>query len=292
MRFLLVQVPTSHLGAGERVYPLGLARLSGLIPEGHDKQALDMNRSLDPWQDLKARLLTFRPDRVLLSFRNIDPLAGQQTSYLASLKTAARMSRLLVPDARIWAGGPAFSLFPERLMTEIPEIDVGLVGEGERALPQMTAGGGGVPGTLWREGGKIRRSPAGAPVDMNALPPPDTAAFSPADYLEGNRYVAVMGIEGKRGCDLSCAYCVYPGLGGRRMRLRDPERIVDEMETLHRGFGVEWFHFTDGALWVLTLPPGGAAHSHRPFWFRGCSIRRDVAGCRRNAVGDSSEFSG
>ncbi|MGD9876208.1 B12-binding domain-containing radical SAM protein, partial [Desulfococcus sp.] len=246
MRFLLVQVPTSHLGAGERVYPLGLARLSGLIPEGHDKQALDMNRSLDPWQDLKARLLTFRPDRVLLSFRNIDPLAGQQTSYLASLKTAARMSRLLVPDARIWAGGPAFSLFPERLMTEIPEIDVGLVGEGERALPQMTAGGGGVPGTLWREGGKIRRSPAGAPVDMNALPPPDTAAFSPADYLEGNRYVAVMGIEGKRGCDLSCAYCVYPGLGGRRMRLRDPERIVDEMETLHRGFGVEWFHFTDG----------------------------------------------
>lgn len=251
MRFLLVQVPTSHLGAGERVYPLGLARLSSLISGDHDKFVLDMNLSPDPWRDLKEMLESVRPDTVLLSFRNIDPLAGQQTSYLASLSTSARMARLLVPGARIWAGGPAFSLFPGRLMAEVPEIDMGLVGEGELAFPQMIAAGGAparVPGTVVRDGGRIRRNPAGARADMNALPPLDTAAFSPAAYLEGNRYVAVMGIEGKRGCDLTCGYCIYPCLGGGKLRLRDPDRIVDEMAVLHRDFGVGWFHFTDGVV--------------------------------------------
>ena len=58
MRILLVQVPTSHLGAGERVYPLGLSRLSSLIPDKIDKWALDMNLSADPWADLNVTPIT------------------------------------------------------------------------------------------------------------------------------------------------------------------------------------------------------------------------------------------
>ncbi|MBL0700497.1 MAG: hypothetical protein JJV92_06425, partial [Desulfosarcina sp.] len=87
MRILLVQVPSSHMGAGEKVYPLGLSRLSSLIPKEHAKWALDMNISPDPWPELKEILLNVQPDIVSLSFRNIDPLAGHQASYLSSLKT-------------------------------------------------------------------------------------------------------------------------------------------------------------------------------------------------------------
>ncbi|MDQ7783852.1 MAG: cobalamin-dependent protein [Desulfomonilaceae bacterium] len=250
MRILLVQIPTSHLGAGERVYPLGLSRLSRLIPDRFEKQALDMNLQSDPWPALKQALLDFNPDVVALSMRNMDPLAGHQTSYLSSLKTSARMVRLLVPAARILAGGPAFSLFGKRLMHECPEIDCGLIGEGEGAFPQLLGSSSleSVPGLIWRSSYGLDDNPRGDHINMDALPEMDVDLFRPADYTRGNKYVAAVGIEGKRGCDLHCAYCVYPSLGGRKMRLRSPVKIVDEMECLNKEHGLSLFHFTDSVV--------------------------------------------
>jgi MoaA/NifB/PqqE/SkfB family radical SAM enzyme len=36
-------------------------------------------------------------------------------------------------------------------------------------------------------------------------------------------------VQTKRGCSLTCEYCTYPALEGRRVRLRDPERVADEL---------------------------------------------------------------
>lgn len=251
MKILLVQVPTSHMGAKERVYPLGLARLSSLIPSDFEKHALDMNLHADPWPVLKKMAEDFQPDIVMLSFRNLDPLAGHQTSYLSSLKTSARMIRILVPNAGIWAGGPAFSLFAERLMEEITDIDMGLKGEGETVVPRMLADPSrarDLPGVVWRDNEKIRGNSLGEKIDMDILPRPDFKAFPPEAYLKSNMYVAAMGIEGKRGCDLNCGYCIYPSLGGHFMRVRSPINIVNEMELMHKSFGVKLFHFTDSVL--------------------------------------------
>lgn len=251
MKILLVQVPTSHLGAGERVYPLGLSRLSRLIPETYEKSALDMNLLADPWPELKNRLQTSSPEIVALSFRNLDPLAGHQTSYLSSLKTTAALVRRLLPDARILAGGPAFSLFGMRLMQEIPEIDFGLVGEGEAVFSRLVSPSinpAAIPGLIWRKSGKLVQNPMGPHPALDNLPDMDLKAFPPADYTRGNKYVAAIGIEGKRGCNLQCGYCVYPSLGGCRMRLRSPFKIVDEMERLHHEHGIELFHFTDSVV--------------------------------------------
>ncbi len=255
MRILLVQVPTSHLGAGERVYPLGLSRLAGLISDRDEKCGLDMNLSPDPWPLLKDELLRIQPHVVCLSFRNIDPLAGMRTSYLSSLKTSAKMVRRLVPGARILAGGPAFSLFGERLMREIPEIDCGLTGEGEAVFSRLLSrpfDPASVPGLLWRRGTGIERNPLGPHVEMGSLPAIDVSVFAPEDYTKANKYVAAVGIEGKRGCDMHCAYCVYPALGGPTMRLRSPVQVVDEMERLNKGHGIGLFHFTDS---VVNRPP-------------------------------------
>lgn len=251
MKLLLVQVPTSHLGAGEKVYPLGLSRLSSLVPSKIEKQTLDMNICLDPWARLKQVLEELGPDMVCLSFRNLDPLAGHQASYLASLKTAGLLVRTLAPKARIMAGGPAFSLFAKRLMIEIPQIDIGLMGEGELVFEQLLSPviqPDKISGIIWRDNGKIISNPLGPKILMDDIPELDVDSFCPNDYTKTNTYVASMGIEGKRGCDLWCGYCLYPFLGGTCMRLRSPKKIVDEIQMLKIKFGIQLFHFTDSVV--------------------------------------------
>lgn len=251
MRILLIQCPTSHLAAGEIVYPIGLARLSSLVPAGNDKQCLDMNLYPDPWPVLKRTVEDVRPQVVALSFRNIDPLAGHQTSYLPSLMATASIVRKLVPGARIIAGGPAFSMYARRLMESVPQIDAGIVGEGEGNFPLAMAADfnpAAIGGLIYRDGDLVRENPPAPPVDLDTLPMPDTVGFPPAAYGRENAYVAAMGIEGKRGCNLSCGYCLYPFLGGRRVRLRSPEKIVDEMQRMKEAHGIGLFHFTDPVL--------------------------------------------
>ncbi len=158
---------------------------------------------------------------------------------------------MLAPAAVIIAGGPAFTLFALRLMEEIPEIDFGLCGEGELAFTQILSQFPkiqSVPGVIRRKDEEIIYNPNGPFISMDEIPQIDTKSFSPKDYTAGNLYVASMGIEGKRGCDLKCGYCLYPSLGGSRMRLRSPVIIADEMEQLHKEFDIKLFHFTDPVL--------------------------------------------
>jgi anaerobic magnesium-protoporphyrin IX monomethyl ester cyclase len=141
------------------------------------------------------------------------------------------------------------------LMAEIQAIDAGMVGEGEGTFARLIERDFaplGIGGLIYRHNGELRQNPPAGAVDVNALPPPDTLSFPPSAYGRENAYVAALGIEGKRGCDLSCGYCLYPFLGGRRLRLRDPARIVDDMERLKKEHGIGQFHFTDP---VVNRPP-------------------------------------
>lgn len=251
MKIALIQVPTSHLGAGEKVYPLGLSRLARLIPDNIGIHALDMNISPDPWMDLHRIIIDFKPDIAALSFRNIDPLAGHHTSYLSSINTAALLIKRFSPHTAVVAGGPAFSLFPERLMKEIPEIDYGIAGEAEKAFPMLlekAVDAHNIPGLIWRNNKSTVINPRGAGMNMDEVPDINTDCFDPKDYVKGNAYVAAIGIEGKRGCDLKCSYCVYPSIGGCGMRLRNPQKIVDDMEKLSSEHGIKLFHFTDSVV--------------------------------------------
>jgi radical SAM superfamily enzyme YgiQ (UPF0313 family) len=104
-----------------------------------------------------------------------------------------------------------------------------------------------------RDREKIRVLPPAQEYDLARYVPPARRLLDPKLYAGLNSYVPYMGIETKRGCPYSCAYCVYPKLQGGRLRCRPPADVVDEMEALQKEFGVESFHFTDP---VLNIPHG------------------------------------
>jgi 5-methoxybenzimidazole methyltransferase len=257
MRILMVQTQSVEGVSSERVYPIGIVLLGGLLKEeGHEVSILDMNVQNDPFRALKEQLLDFHPDVVGLSLRNIDPLGNKSSSLVPFFVTTARLVSAIAPDAPIIAGGTGFSLFPERLMAEVPEIRYGLVGEAEETFPILISSlenPSRLRGLCYRKGGNIKTVPPARDFDMTAYRIPDRRLLDPSSYGDINLYVPAIGIESKRGCPLTCSYCVYPKLQGRRLRCRPPVSIVDEMEVLNKEYGIGSFHFTDP---VLNIPRG------------------------------------
>lgn len=257
MRVLMIQTPSVEDLSQERVYPIGIVLLAGCLQSaGHEVSILDMNLETDPYGALKEKLLAFQPEAIGLSLRNIDPLGNKTSSLISPFIVTIRLIAAVLPQARLIIGGTGFSLFPQRLMLEIPELDYGIIGEAEVTFPALLHSIDNPPplqGLCWREGSKVRVSAPATNFDMTNYVPANRLLLSPELYKGINNYVPTIGIEAKRGCALNCAYCVYPQLQGSRLRCRPTASVVDEMERLNKDYGIESFHFTDP---VLNVPRG------------------------------------
>ncbi|MGC8492179.1 MAG: B12-binding domain-containing radical SAM protein [Syntrophobacteraceae bacterium] len=252
MRILFIQAVSTH-DCGEMVFPLGLARLAAVTGPEHEIRGIDLNLDPFPWPALASELDEFQPDVAAVSFRNLDPLAGNLISFVPHLKTLGEILKHHAPRTVTVLGGSAFTLFSRRIMEEVPEVDIGVPGEAETVFPMLLKNlesPGAVPGVLWRKEGELQSSVARVShcMDLDSLPLPDWKLFEPGRYTSRNRYVAFMGVETRRGCVNDCSYCLYPVLQGHCVRLRRPESIVDELETLKYDFGIENVHFTDAVV--------------------------------------------
>lgn len=257
MKILLVQTPSVESKTSERVYPIGIVTLgTHLIRAGHQVVLLDMNLEADAYGALKDKLLTEQPDAVGLSLRNIDPLANKTSSLIPPFAITTRLVHVVLPNASIVAGGTGFSLFPRRIMEELPEIRYGIKGEAEYSFPKLLKDfeqPGELAGLCYRKNGQVMINPAVLDFTFEDYLVPDRDLLPPDLYRDINDYVPAFGLETKRGCPLNCAYCVYPGLQGKIMRCRKPAEVVDEMEMLQARYGLRDFHFNDP---VVNLPVG------------------------------------
>jgi radical SAM superfamily enzyme YgiQ (UPF0313 family) len=55
---------------------------------------------------------------------------------------------------------------------------------------------------------------------------PDRELFDCGSYY---RLGGMLNIQTKRGCPFRCIYCTYPGVEGRKIRLRNPDTVVNEI---------------------------------------------------------------
>jgi anaerobic magnesium-protoporphyrin IX monomethyl ester cyclase len=276
MRVLMVQTPSVETFTSEKVYPIGIVLLAGVLKKkGHQVEILDLNLDHDPYGVLQEKLLEFRPEVVGFSLRNIDPLGNKNTSLIPQFTAAVRLTALLLPEALLIAGGTGFSLFPERIMQELSELDYGIVGEGEHSFPALLESldhSVQLPGLCYREGEEVRLLPPSTDIDMACYLPPDRTLWDIKPYLDLNNYTPSIGIETKRGCPFNCSYCVYPQLQGRHLRRRSAADVVGEVEFLHKEYGVKQFHFNDP---VINIPRGHLEGICREILKRKLKIRWD-----------------
>jgi len=198
------------------------------------------------------------PDVIGVTVRNTDdcclathdfllPRIGQ---WIATLKRHC--------EAPTVVGGVGFSVMPRETFTFLG-ADYGIAGDGEEAFPGLVeaicagrakkspAGGlcyqnrDHIPGLLWKrpDGEVAFNSPAAA--DPTRWP------LSSRGLVDNGRYTregGMVGIETKRGCPAGCIYCADPLAKGRRMRLRPPRVVVEEIRDLIAQ-GADVYHTCD-----------------------------------------------
>ncbi|MEW6416566.1 MAG: cobalamin-dependent protein [Nitrospirota bacterium] len=248
MKVLLVQ---SYLGDNEPlVYPIGIACIKSAL-NSHDVMIFDTNTSLKPFDELKEIITSFKPDVIGISLRNIDSTNKRKVvfyySYLRDTVDAIKTST----DAKIIIGGSGFSMFAREIMEDEPRIDYGVALEGEKTLPDLLLNldrPENVKSVFYRRNGKIIFSGHGEQIDLNNAEFPDRESISLNAY---KKVPEAIGIETKRGCILDCIYCIYGFLNGKRLRPRDPVKVVDEIEFMVKKYGLERFTFVDS---VFNIP--------------------------------------
>ena len=138
--------------------------------------------------------------------------------------------RLVLPETKIWLGGPEVSYDSEQLLRKYPQITGIMVGEGEQIFLDLMdyylEGKGNlenIPGIVYREEDTVRISRFSHPsryLDMDDLP-------FVYDNMEefANKIIYY---ESSRGCPFSCRYCLSSM--DRRVRFRSLGLATKELQ--------------------------------------------------------------
>ncbi len=246
MHILLINPPHTAIGsrmAGEHLPPLGLLSIGGpLIDAGHEVHLFDADFDNSPIEDIASVVLLHNPDIVMMGHSgstSAQPVIDEIACYL----------KTYLPQLTIVIGGVFPTYHWKEILEDNKAIDVVVCGEGEQVVLDLTDALRGirplrsVQGIAYRRGGRIIKNP-------NA---PMIACLD--DYrigweLMGNYHYTYWGgkkavvIQFSRGCPYPCSYCGQ-SLFWKKWRNRDPQSLADEIEMLHRRFGIEVINFAD-----------------------------------------------
>ena len=162
-----------------------------------------------------------------------------------------RMLRQEGIDTHITMGGVWPSLKNQTILSEIPELDSIVVGEGEQTAVDLAcairdkADWTSIPGVANRNNsGGFSLRPRRMLDDLDSLPVPDRKYY--LDMIKTNGSSSIIF---SRGCTGRCTFCglvEYRTLcGGLRRRTRDPASVVEEIISVSKQTKVKYFDFVD-----------------------------------------------
>ncbi len=189
--------------------PLGLASLSAyLARHGIESAIIDCFARPDSMRLIREFLVTERPAGMGLSCTT--------SSFLDGVRIA-RMAKALLPGLTVVFGGPHVSALKERVLADFREIDFTVIGEGEKSLEELIAGGykgsPAIKGIVFREkDGTVRFSGRRPGLVLDALPFPayeKLVGFPEAYPLPIFNYPRSPHTSciSSRGCPYGCSYC-------------------------------------------------------------------------------------
>jgi len=248
MRILLIH-PNYHSGGAEIAGnwpPAWAAYLAGALKSAGYADV----RFIDAMTDN----LTDDQVRAILAAETPDIIGA--TSITPSIYKAERLLQIakeVHPDAVTVLGGVHATFMYRQVLAEAPWIDLIARGEGEAILVNLVrmvdqgrwpADRAQLRGVAFQEDGRIVATPAEPPIeDLDGITPDWGILDWPRyTYIPLGVRVAIPNMA--RGCPFTCSFCSQWKFW-RNYRVRDPVKVVDEIETLVRDHQVGFFILAD-----------------------------------------------
>ncbi len=202
-------------------YATAVLEQAGIPVTLFDFPALDWDK-----EDLRKLVKREKPDFVVLD---------STTPSIYSDIDCARICKEESSAVTIMVGPHVSSLPSETLVLGGGLVDVVCVGEYDYAVrdvvksyPRLED----VPGIWYLEEGAPKKT-MNRPLieDLDALPYPAWHHLDLMHYFDGSKLYPYIDIFSGRGCPHGCMFCLWPQvMHGRKVRLRSPARVVDEIE--------------------------------------------------------------
>lgn len=236
---------------GEKIYepvvfPLGLSYIASMVKDKHEVYCFDPNVTENPMKVLFDLINKINPDVIGVSLRNIDStFSFYKRSYYAPFISLIRNIRAVSPYCKLIVGGAGFSIFAKEIMRRNPEIDLGVVSEGELTFAELIKDidhPERVKNVIVRKGNNLFFTGKRAWTDFDSLPFPSRELFDLKKYKHRSYSI---GVQTKRGCSFNCMFCPNWFISGTSCLCRSPKKVVDEIEFSTNELGLNSFFFTD-----------------------------------------------
>ncbi len=247
------QVPIEDLTATSLRMPLDLAYIgSSLIKEGVEVRIKDYPAEKGTIEAFIQDLNNFSPQLLLVSstlfslYKDLEILKITKSKY---------------PEIFTVIKGVTASRWKKYLLESNNSLDFILSGEYELTLPKLIKGKPleSIAGVSFRKNGEIILSKEEPSIeDLDLLPYPARHLLRNELYIRSDTGEPMTTIQVGRGCPFSCIYCLASQVSGKRLRLRSPVNIIDEIEECVKVYGINNFFFradtfTMQKKWVLEI---------------------------------------
>ena len=223
---------------------IGLAYMAAVLEKnGYEVTVVDCPPLNMTYEGLTREIFRLEPDIVGIS---------SVTVTFSSALQAARVIKESYPQALIVLGGPHVTVTDEQTLSEQPETDIVVRGEGEQTMLELAhlisksnlKNLDEVAGITFRKNGQIVRTPDRPLIqNLDQLPYPAYKYFPLTKYRLSGKLI--LPIITSRGCPFQCAFCLAPRMAGKRFRARSTKNVVDELEWSRDVYEPDAFTFHD-----------------------------------------------
>ena len=263
--------------SGPLTPPVGPAYLAASLRQaGHEARIVD-GIGENPFQvtalfDNKVMALGLRSEEIVERIADDTTLIGISCMFSQDwpeVRRLIQMARRRFPNVPIVAGGEHITAAATFTLDSTPEIDVCVIGEGEETIVELAdaldrgASFDGIPGLLLRaapgngsnllarNGSTTRSTGARTRIrNLDDIPRPAWDLVPIDNYLDNGLGYGVdlgrsMPIIATRGCPYQCTFCSNPEMWTTRWYARNPDQVLDEIQTYQERYGATNFDFYD-----------------------------------------------
>jgi anaerobic magnesium-protoporphyrin IX monomethyl ester cyclase len=169
----------------------------------------------------------------------------------------AKKIKRIYPESKVSVGGSHPTFFAMEILANVPEIDYVVIGEGETQMLDLVCGSDPqfIQSLAYRYFGFIIT--VGRKNYLERLNISPEVLWEPIDF---KKYYSdhsfwnnpkkqdinlAVPIVSSRSCPFHCEFCSAQKIMGNKIRLRDPENVLDEIEYLVQKRGQNYFEFVD-----------------------------------------------